>query len=75
MYDTISNMQKGIIAIIVGVLIIGGIWFVNSQRGAGPEEDIVIGGDAIDGSIQDDEMPEEEEELFGNVEDGSTNSE
>lgn len=68
-------MQKGIIVIIVGVLIIGGVWFVNSQRVASPEEAIVIGDDAIDGSIQDDAMPEEEGELFDAVEDGDAESE
>ncbi|MEX0933574.1 MAG: hypothetical protein WDZ74_02345 [Candidatus Paceibacterota bacterium] len=60
-------MQKGIIAIIIGVLIIGGVWFVNLQRGADPEEGVIIGDDAVDGSIQNDAISEEGGGLFGDT--------
>ena len=47
---------------------------MNSQRGANPEEGI-IGDDAVDGSIQDGAMPEDEGELLEVVEDSDADSE
>jgi len=49
---------------VIGVLIIGGVWFVNSRGNSNPEEEIIIDNEVSEDSILDDEMPEEESALF-----------
>lgn len=60
---------------MLGVLIIGGVWFVNSQRGTDSEGGTVIGEDAAEGSSEDDAVTEDEEGLFGNTDERGASSE
>jgi plastocyanin len=57
-------MQKGIIIFIVGLLVVGGIWFVTSRNNSNLEEETVVSEDGVDDTLLDEEMPEEEDAMF-----------
>jgi plastocyanin len=61
---TILVMQKGIIIFIVGLLVVGGIWFVTSRNNSNLEEEMVVSEDGVGDVVLDEEMPEEEDAVF-----------